>query len=280
MPDPVVTPPETDPEPEGVIEVAAADKKEKMVPLAALTAERARIRQVEAEKHAKELEPLKAKAARTDQLEADIQAIQPYVERLKQKPELMRENEPPAQQQISDADATRFAQRFELYSGNGLDIKRAREIIADQRVETERVARAAAQEAIKPVAERTAIDQSRANFIAAAQAHDAQGRALVDPQMLAAEWAKVPAELSSQRDVAELILDRAIGAMYRAGRTPPAQVMQEPVFSEAAGGGRGQHYQISDVERKMAAAANVPEDKWTKAAQKFVPGAVNVISGD
>lgn len=266
-----------DPEPSGTIEVdVKPGTKEKVVPLAALTAERERIRKTEREKFDKEMEPLKTKVAQADQLAADLQALQPQLEHLKKHPELLAREEPPAAQQIPDAEAETFARQFELYTAQGLDIPRARRIMASQRAEIEKVAKAAAAEAIRPVAERTALDQSRANFLTAAQALDQSGRPLVDPQVLAQQWALVPAELSAQREVADMILDRAIGVMHRLGRQAPAVPTREPVFSEPAGG-RGRTYEMSDLERRVANSAGITPTEWTKTAKTFVPGAINVI---
>ena len=148
MADEVVTEPQPDPEPDGVIEIdKPAGQKEKVVPVAVLTAERERIRKAEAEKYEKEIAPLKAKAEQADKLAADVQAMQPYVEHLKRHPELLKADEPPALQQVSDEDAEKYARRYELYTATGLDLKRAKQIIADNRAEMKQVAQQAAQKA-------------------------------------------------------------------------------------------------------------------------------------
>lgn len=271
-----VTPP-VDPDPEGVIEIdKPLGTKEKVVPLAALTAERERIRKTERENHAKELEPLKAKAAQADQLAADLQALQPHLDHLKRHPELLKQDEPPAIQAVSDEEAETFAREYELFTATGLNVPKAKQIIAKQRAELKRVATEAATEAVKPVAERTALDQSRANFTAAYYAKDAAGRPLVDPQILTDEWRKVPAAMSAQPEIAQLILDRAIGAMYRQGKQPPAAPEREPLFSEPAGG-RSANYTMSDTEKKMARHTGTSEKDWQATASKFTPGAINVI---
>ena len=153
MPEPVTPPiPEPEPEPAGVVDVQG----QKLVPLAALVAERERIRTISEEKHQKELEPLKTKAAHADQLEADLAAVQPHLEYLKQHPELMKREEAPEVQAVTDEEAERYARRYELYTPQGLDLTRARHIIADNRKEMKQVAEEAAREAVKPLAATTA----------------------------------------------------------------------------------------------------------------------------
>lgn len=278
MPDEIVTDPTPDPEPEGVIEIdKPAGTKEKVVPLAALTAERQRIRKQADEQHAKELEPLRAAAAERDRLAADLQALEPQLRHLQKHPELLQRDQPPEVQAVSDEDAEAYAREMELYTGSGLNTQKAKQIIAKNRAEMKRVASEAASAAVRPIAETTHLQNSRNNFLWAAQQRQPNGQAMVDPQILANEWAKVPAELSAQPEVAQLILDRSIGAMYRAGKQPPAAVEREPVYSEASGGRIGSGYQISDMERSMARTTNTDEKEWTKNAQKYRPGQTNVL---
>lgn len=274
--EPEVKPLDPEPEPElAEVEVKPGERQKVNVgPI--LAAERARIRQAERENHAKELEPLKTKAAQADQLAADLQALQPHIDYLNKHRELLNRDEPPAIQAVSDEEAESFAREYELFTANGLNIPKAKQLIAKQRAEIKRVASEAAAEAVKPVAERTALDQSRANFTAAYYAKDASGRPLVDPQILTDEWKKVPAAMSAQPEIAQLILDRAIGAMYRQGKQPPAAPEREPLFSEPAGG-RSANYQMSDTEKKMARHTGTSDKDWQATASKFTPGAINVI---
>lgn len=274
--EPEVTPVEAEPEAElAEVEVKPGEKQKVNVgPI--LAAERTRIRTAEAEKHAKELEPLRAAAAERDALRADLAAVQPHIEHLKRHPELMKADEPPAIQQISDEEAEAKAREYELYTAKGLDLDRAKRIIAKENARMKDVATKAAAEAVRPVAERSALDQSRANFIAAVQQRSANGQPLVDPQILAQQWALVPAELSAQRDVAELILDRAIGAMHRQGKQPPVAPSHEPIFSETPGG-PSPAYRISEIEKAVSRSAGINDKDWQSSAKKFVPGAINVI---
>ena len=277
MSEEVVTPqPEADPEPEGVIEVSVADQKQRVVPVTVIAAERQRVRAAEREKVTKEYEPLKAKAALADQLQQDVQALQPHIDYLKAHPELLQREQPPELQAVSDEDAERYARDYELYSASGLDLGKAKRIIARQRDEVKRVAAEAAQAAVRPVAESNAIQQSKQNFLWAASQRSADGRPLVDPTVLMEEWKQIPAELAAQPQVAELLLEKAIGRQLRSGKQPPAAPDRDPLFSEPSGG-RAQGYQISELERKVSRNAGISEADWSKAATTYKPDQINVL---
>lgn len=279
MADDPIPAPEPDPEPEGALDIDVQGQKQKMVPVAALVAERQRIRHADEEKHAKELEPLKAKAAQADQLAADLAAIQPHIEHLRQHPELMAREQPPELQAVSDADAERMARQYELYTATGLDLPRAKRIIADNRAEMRAVAQQAAAEAVQPVAETGYAQSSRQNFLWAASQQGPDGRPAVDFNVLAQEWAKLPTELTAKPQVAQWILRAAIGEAALTGKRPPAGPDREPVFSEPPGGG-GSAYSMSDFERKVAQSAGVTEKEWTTRAKAFRPGDINVLGGE
>ena len=271
--DPTPTP---DPEPEGAIDVDLSGQKQRMVPVSALVAERERVRAAERDKVTKEYEPLRAKADQADRLAADLQTVQPFIQKLRDKPELMKEETSPELAGITDEEAERFARQYELFTPTGVDTNRAKRIIAEQRKEITKVAREAAQEAIRPLAETTSLDKSRQHFMWAAQQRDGSGSPLVDPAILAHEWAKLPAELTAQPQVAEFVLNSAIGVQQRTGKKPPAAPQYEPVFSEPSGGARAP-YQMSPMEQKMAKAQGISEKDWTTRAKDYVPGQVNVL---
>jgi hypothetical protein len=271
------TPPVDDPEPEGIFEVEAKPgEKRKVVEVGVVAAERKRVREATAEKLTKEFEPLKQKAEQFDRLQADVQAMQPYIEHLKAHPELMKQSQPPEIQQVGDEEAERYARHYELYTAQGLDLNRAKRMIADNRAEMRRVAQETAQEVVKPYAQSSDVQASRQNFLWAAQQKDGQNRPLVDPAFLAEEWSKVPAELTARPEVAQVILNAAIGQAARAGKLPPAAPTNEPVFSEPSGG-RSAPYQISTLEQRVARNIGLSDSDWTKSAQTYKPDAINVL---
>lgn len=261
-----------EPEPEGVIEVQG----QKLVPISALITERTRAREATEERLRKEYEPLKVKAQQTDQLAADLEAIQPHLEYLRQHPELM-EPKAEAAPTISDEEAEKYARRLELYTPTGLDLRRAKQIIADNRAEITRVAQEAAQQAVQPALQATAQQVSRQHFLWAAQQRGSDGRALVDPAILAAEWAKLPAELTARPEVAQHVLKAAIGESAVSGKRQPAPDDREPLFTEAPGGGRQEPYRLSPLERRVAKDAGLNEQQWADRAKQYQPDRLNVL---
>lgn len=272
-----VVPPVEDPEPDGVVEAEVAPgKKERVVSVSTLAAERKRIREAEAAKHAKELEPLKQVEQQFKQLQTDVEAWRGEIEFLRAHPEIRKQHEPPELQQVPDDEAERYARDYELYTPHGLDLPKAKRIIARNREETKRIAAEVAREAAQPAIQASAAQASRQNFLWAASQKGSDGRPLVDPKILAEEWSQLPHEHTADQRVAELLLDRAIGKQMRSGRQPPPAPTHEPVFTEPPGG-RAAAYQISDLERKVARNTGVSEADWQKTAAKYQPDRVNVL---
>lgn len=266
-----VTDPE--PEPEGIVEVQG----KRLVSVDALVAERERAKKTTEEKVRAEYEPLKAKAARADQLEADLQLLQPHIDHLRKHPELLQEPAKPDIPDVSNDEAEKFARRYELYTPTGLDITRAKQMIADNRAETKRIAKEAAQEAVQPYAQTTATSQSRQNFAWAASQRGQDGQPLVDPNVLAQIWATFPAELTANGEVAKVVLRAAIGESVVSGKRPQ-RLENEPVFSEAPGGQRQPHdYRMSPLERNVARVAGMSEKDFAAAAKQYKPDAYNVL---
>lgn len=262
---PVETPPTTEPEPEGVVEVQG----QKVVPLSALVAERDRARTSEREKLTKEYEPVRqrldAAEVRAQQLEAQLQALK-----------AQHAPKPADVPSVSDDEAEKYARRYELYTPTGLDLSRAKQIIADNRAETEKIARHAAQEAVQPYAQTSAQQASRQNFIWAASQQDANGQPLVDPRSLAEQWAQLPAELTAKPEVAQHLLKTVAGEMLLTGKQRPAAPSREPVFSEAAGGRRAP-FTMTAVDKRLAQVSGMNEKDYTERAKTYTPGAVNFL---
>lgn len=266
--------PTPDPEPEGAIEIDVQGQKQKMVSVDVLAAERRRVRESTESKLKSEMETLKAQAEKAAKLEADLATLQPHLEYIKANPDLLKKQEPPEIQKISDDEAERFARDYELYSAQGLDLGKAKRMIAANRAEARRVAAEAAQEAIKPIVATTAQQQSRQNFAWAA--HEARSRG-VDPQAVAQVWAQIPPELSQYPEVAQLLLRASIGDAALSGKAMPRAPQQEPIFTEGPGGNRQGPYQMSELEKRIAHVAGVKEDAWTAKAKEYQPDAVNSL---
>lgn len=248
---------------------------QRMVPVSVLAAERARVRESAEAKVRAEYEPFKAEAATAKQLKADLEALRPQLAYLNEHPELFQPQPDTTNSDVADDEAEKYARRMELYTATGLDTRRAKAIISENRSEMQRVAMEAAQAVVHPAMQQQ--QQARANFAWAAGQRDPQGNPLVDPQFLATEWAKLPADLTSRPEVAQHILQAAIGAYHMSGKRPSAAPHSEPLYSEPAGGGRPQAYQISDVERRIAKTAGISEKDWAGTAKNYRPDMMNVL---
>lgn len=271
-PEPVVTP-AAEPEPEGVVEVQG----QRLVPVAAIEAERKRAREATEQRVRAELEPTVKKAEQADQLAADLAALRPQLDYLNQHPELLRAEPTPQIPSVSDEDAERYAKKHQLYTPTGLDIAAAKSIIAENRREMEHVATQAARQAIEPLQQTTDTQASRQNFLWAVTQKAADGSALVEPKALAQLWSTFPAHLTANPDVARVILKAAIGESVMSG-TPSIQPPErEPTFTESPGGARPGTYRMSDLERSVAKTAGLTEKQFEARAKTYKPDSVNVL---
>ena len=271
--DPTPIPVSTDDsEPDGVVEVQG----QRLVPVAAIEAERKRARESTEQRLRTEFEPTAKKAEQADQLAADLAALRPQLDYLNQHPELLRAEQTPQIPSVSDEDAEKYARKHQLYTATGLDVSAAKSIIAENRREMEQVATYAAQQAIEPLKQTTATQASRQNFVWAATQKAADGSALVDPKALSALWSTFPAELTANPEVARVILNAAIGETVRT-RTPIQQLERDPIFTESPGGAQHGGYRMSDLERQVARTSGLSDKQWEARAKTYKPDSVNLL---
>ena len=269
---PAAEAPDEDAEPEGAVEVSPGRR---MVDVSVVAAERKRAREAATRAvREQELAPLQERANRADALQEALNAARPYVDLVKQHPELLKPAAPlPIEQQISDDEAAQEARDLQLYNAQSqLDIPTAKKIIARRRTETQQAATQAAQQAMGPMQQSHAEQASRQNFAYMASLKDSNGAPLVDPKVLAEEWVQLPADLTQHSQVGEVVLERAIGKMHRQGkRITPAH--REPVFSESPGGRTAGPVVLTELDRKLG----LTEKDLKGSAAKFVPGGISVI---
>ena len=270
------TPPDDAVEPEGVVEHAG----QRMVPVSVLAAERRRARETtERAVREKEVAPLQAKAQEADQLRNALAAAQPYLDHLRQHPELLQPPKPtPLEEQIGDEEAAAEARDLELYEPRTgqPDLARAKRIIARRRQETQQAAQAAAQAAVGPITSHTAQSVSRQNFVAMATEHGPDNQPLVDPKVLAEMWAALPPELTAHREVGELVRDAAIGKSLRTkGHVPRPE--RAPLVSEQAGGRSAPQWQMDHMARQLAKHAGMNDKQFSEAGKQYQPGQTNVL---
>jgi hypothetical protein len=272
---PQAEPPEPEPEPEGVVDVQG----KRMVDVGVLAAERRRVREAtERNIREKELAPLQAKAQEADQLRQALADAQPYLQHLRQHPELLQPPKPTSlEDQVSDEDARTEARDLELYAADGQpDVTRAKRIIARRRQDATAAAQQATAAAVGPITSQTAQTYSRQNFVQAASRRTPDGHPLVDPKALAQLWASLPAELTQHAEVGELLLDAAIGKTVRTGGQV-ARADRPPLVSESPSGRAAPAFQMSDLTRTIAHAAGMTEKSFAERAKDYKPGELNVL---
>jgi len=262
---PPAEPPEDD-HPEAVADAAG----QKYVPLPALKAVR------------EELKTLKPLAERAQQLEAYVNDVRPYVEFLKNHPQLLQPQQPAQAPQAPQADPTlvELARTLELYDPQTgqPDVKRA-EVIRNL---TRQEAQAIAQSAIAPVQARTYEQQAASNLAAIVGTTDADGRPLEQRYVMDTVrtiTASLPREealrVLADANVANLITLTALGLQARSKKTGPAPPSAPPLHVESPGG--GSQFVMSEDSRKLARLAGIPEQDYAERAKKFQPGRANVL---
>lgn len=256
--------------PEGV--TASPDGK---VDVSVLAAERKRVRAATERAIRAELEP---KARKADELQAALNEIRPIVDDVRRYG--LPKPPPPsrAEDSISDEEATAEARDLELYDQRTgqLDVSRAKRIIARRRSEVTSAAQQAAQAAVGPITSQTAQSQSRENFVRMATQQDSAGQRLVDPKVLAEMWASLPSELTQHAEVADLVLNAAIGKAQRSGSTV-RRPERAPTFSESPGGKAGPSWQMDNMAKSIAKHAGMSEKAFSDAGKGYVPGGTNTL---
>lgn len=271
---PEIPAPEAEVQPEAPVEAAVEDAPaeveavevagKKYVPIGAVIAER------------KQRQTLQAKADRADQLEAYVNESRPYVEFLKNNPDLLRPRQAVAPAaptgEAVDPEAEEMAKLLDLYTPDGQpDLKRASKFLKVVDVKSER----RVQAGMAPVHERNFQEQSARNFQLASQYKDPQGRS-PDPKALLHVWKTVSAEQSANPDVASILTLTALGAGYATSKPQPAAPGTPPVVTEGAGGGP-RRASLSDIEQKIAKDRGVSHAAWAEDTKTFVKGRANQL---
>lgn len=265
-----------DHEPEGVVE----HQGRRMVDVSVLAAERRRVRDVtERAIREKELAPLQRKADEADQMRQALAEAQPYLNHLRQHPELLQPPKPTSlEEQVGDDEAAAEARDLELYDARTgqPDLGRAKRIIARRRQETQSAAQQAAQAAVGPITSATAQDRSKQNFVQLALERDGNDQPVVDPKVLAELWAQLPADLTQHPEVGRLVRDAALGKSVRTGGRV-SSAPREPLISEPAGGRVGQSYTMDHMAKQIARHAGISDKQFADAGKGYQPGVTNVL---
>ena len=185
---------------------------------------------------------------------------------------------------VSDEEAEAYARKYELYTPNGLDVARSKRIIADNRQEMKRIAKQAVEEydqtTVAEVRQSAAQRAAREQFVRVATAKDEGGQPLFTEQtvkILAEEFAKLPPELSGQPEVADHVMNAALGKIARSRKATPPKPEREPVFTEPSSSPRPSGYTISNLEKSIANSRGISHSDWEKTAKQYVPGQPNAL---
>ena len=183
----------------------------------------------------------------------------------------------PEAAEVPDEDAERFARRYELYTAQGLDLVRAKQMIADNRADMRRVAAEAVEQAITPVRADHAKQGAREQFLRVASRAVHEGNLdEAGVKTLVERWIQLPPELAADPDVADHVLESVIGAVALA-RKPVAARQEPPVFSERSGGERPGPYTMSTLEKRVARGRGISDKDWETTAKTYQPGGPNPL---
>lgn len=259
------TPPAAPPDPESV-DVGG----EKMVPLAALQAEREQVRQ------------LRQKAAQVDQAVEWVNTHKPYIEFLQNNPQLLQPRQPdpapsPVQPQ-QDETLVQLARTLDLYTPDGQpDAKRAG--VIRNMVKTE--AQTIAQETVKPLAEMTTREKAQVNL------RDAKAVTLPDGrrpngQILDMLWQQGDARVLATPEGAAAAVAIAVGleGFQAQPAAPPQPPATPPVVTEPAGGRNLNRPAVSEFEQRVMQLRGITPQKYAEYTRNFRSGAANVLEED
>lgn len=249
------------PEPPAVPDAVELEGQQ-YVPVAALTSER------------RQRQALQTRADRVDALEQELAQNRPYVEFLKNNPQLTQPRAPePQTPPQADPQAVEAAQLMDFYKPDGqLDVDKGARYVKWQ----QNISRAAAGEAVRPVVEASERTRSQANFQRAHQIKDASG-ASPSKESLTAAFSIMPEADTANPQVAAVLTALAFGMDRMRQVGAPAPPVFEPVAGEASGGQPRARQVLGPMEQKVAAAKGMTHAKWAEQTQGFQPGRSNVL---
>lgn len=265
-------PPADDPEPEGTI---VNPNGEKLVPLSALAAKRQEASTAKAalaERDAK-IAALEQKAQKLDQIQGDWQRVQPLIQQL-QSGQFPPPQAPAPAGPLSPQDAIDYAKDLDLYKADGSpDVDRAQRLAARQQSLAER----SAQQAVQPLYQNNAQQQSAVNFQTALNFKDKNG-VQIDKPTLERVWGMMPAEMSARPEIAGVLYKIAVAEMVQAGAyKTPTQAPPPPLITESLGGNGTAPRELSKLDRDIIAAGQIKVKDYESISSAFKPGQINAL---
>lgn len=233
------------------------------------------------ERRVKELEPV---ANRSREIEDKLEAASPYIAAIANNPRLKAEAlravtgtrttgervEQPTEDE--DPDAAAVAEELGLYQSDQStpDIARARRVLnrLDQRNGRQ------TDERIRPFAGAVLGSRAETTLNRIAALTDDNGTPLATIESINEVASKLPRHLLANEDVAELVLNSAIGIDRRKGRTPKPQ--DEPVFLERQGGRRvARSETIDEGTRASLERLGISEKDYAASSKRLEEGVQN-----
>jgi hypothetical protein len=208
------------------------------------------------------------------------QKADPYVEFLKNNPDLLKPREaqtPAAAPAPPEADPAlvNLAKTLDLYTPEGLPDARRASAIRDM-VKTE--AQSIAQQTVKPFEEQSIHERAQSKF-REALAVDMNG-IKPNPQVLAHIWKTTdPRVLATDQGAgAAVLMAMGLSAVSQQpgapAVTPPATT---PVVTEPAGGRNMNRPAISEFEQRVMRVRGLDAKRYGEATRGFKPGEVNIL---
>lgn len=267
-PEPVAPPVEAPPEvPADPVEAAAVEMQgDKYVPLSALR---------EAREKAKSF---KDKADQFDQTVQYVQSVRPYIDFLQANPDLMTRQttthqgpQTVAQEPVDEA-AEELARTLDLYTADGKpDVRRAQKL----RGIIDATADAKAESRVRPLHESTIRERSQNNYQRALVTKAPNGKS-VEPNALAAIWAKTDPNVTATEEGAAAVVALALGLSVLNDKTPAATTTTAPsqpaIVSERPGSRTPNAPTLTALDEKIAGLRGRSADEWSKLTRNHVPG--------
>lgn len=280
-PDPVEAPPqetaaETPPdpseqEPEGTTDVGG----QKHVPLSHLIEAR------------REKQAFKQKAEQYDSMVAYVNEAKPYIEFLRNNPNLLTRTQeqtqptPVTTTQPSDEKAEQLARTLDLYTSDGKpDVKRAQTI--RQMVKDEATEQADAK--VKPLQESTIRERAGFMYQRALATPLPNGQKL-DKGKFDAIWSRAPLAQLATEEGAAFILASAVGfdvlsGNLKAGTQTTTQPLPPPLHTESPGNRTPQAQRVSGLEERIAKTRGVSLKQHSELVKGFTAQQTNTLEDE
>jgi len=220
---------------------------------------------------------LKDRAAKADQLEAQVRELAPYAEFIRNNQGLLQARQPEPSPQApaapeSDPDAVEAARLMDFYKPDGsLDAEKGAKWLSLQ----DRRASKLADQRVAPILQRTYQDQAELNYQRALALKDPNTGESLDRRVFQELWNTMSAEEQANPHVAAVVAAAAFG-MDRMTAKPRQKVVapppNAPIVSEASGGVPQNRPSMSRFEESVAKERGIAPSKWQEHTKGYQTG--------